>query len=366
MDATERRQLATDEASYWWQQLCAGDWAEASEEDRRKFVEWLRESPLHVAELLHISHVNDSLRRFRAWHEVLPGEPEAPATVVQMPAAGMRTGSTARRRPGFVPVAVAALALLAVAAGWVLLFAGTRTIATERAERREFMLVDGSVVKLEPESVLHVDLRGDQRRVELRRGRALFEVARDPQRPFLVGVDNTLVRAVGTAFGVERTERNIVVTVAEGKVAVFAADAPAVGRIPQPGTPGQEPDVRRATGPVSHFDGEVLLTAGKQLTVARSGSREVVRDVDTSRALAWSEGRLVFDSVPLAAVAEEFNRYNHVQLQIDDPQLARRPISGVFQASDLESLVAFIRAGAGVRFDYREGDRVLVVSASAH
>jgi transmembrane sensor len=164
-------------------------------------------------------------------------------------------------------------------------------------------------------------------------------VAKDPARPFLVEVDNTLVRAVGTAFGVERKDKSIVVTVAEGKVAVVQKTPPA--------QPVQED----------------LLTAGKQLTVERSGTGETVRDVDTARALAWTQGRLVFDSTPLAEVVREFNRYNHAQLRVEDADLARRPISGVFQASDLETLIAFIRAGAHVRVSEENDEEMLIAPA---
>jgi transmembrane sensor len=151
-----------------------------------------------------------------------------------------------------------------------------------------------------------------------------------------VAADNALIRAVGTAFGVERKDQSIVVTVSEGKVAAIAA---------------------RDGAPKS---AEVFLTAGKQLTVRHSGSAETVRDVDPARALAWTQGRLVFDSAPLAEVAREFNRYNHVQLHVEDPELARRPISGVFQASDLETLIAFIRAGARVRVSDETHEQIFI------
>jgi transmembrane sensor len=53
---------------------------------------------------------------------------------------------------------------------------------------------------------------------------------------------------------------------------------------------------------------------------------------------------LIFDDTPLADVAEEFNRYSVRRLIIDDEELARRPISGVYSSSDPASLVGFLRA----------------------
>jgi transmembrane sensor len=108
--------------------------------------------------------------------------------------------------------------------------------------------------------------------------------------------------------------------------------------------------------------GEVFLTANQQITVRKSGDATPVQKVDSTRALAWSEGRLVFDSTPLRDVIEDFNRYNRVQLRISSPELASRPVSGVFQASDPETLIDFIGAGAHVVVT-RRGNAEIVISA---
>jgi transmembrane sensor len=74
-----------------------------------------------------------------------------------------------------------------------------------------------------------------------------------------------------------------------------------------------------------------------------------VREVDSSRALAWAEGRLVFENESVARAVEQFNRYNRIQLTVNDADLAHRSISGVFNAADPESFVAFIQSVAAVR-----------------
>jgi transmembrane sensor len=104
------------------------------------------------------------------------------------------------------------------------------------------------------------------------------------------------------------------------------------------------------------------LTVDQQITVQNSGHATPVQKVDSSRALAWSAGRLVFDSTPLSEVSAEFNRYNRVQLRIDSPGLAARTISGVFQASDPQTLIDFISAGAHVVVR-REGNEEIVISS---
>ena len=359
MDANDRRRRATEEASYWWSRAGLRAPAELSAAERRQYAQWLRESPLHVAEMLHLAHVHDALERFRLWDDVSTGATSAddPADdkVVALRSTRPRLDSprvrTARSR-WFAAALAAGLCAMLIGAAWLWSDRG-EVYATDRAERREVMLEDGSVIRLEPQSVVRVSFRERERRLYLENGRALFQVAKDADRPFIVEAERATVRAVGTAFGVERNREGVVVTVAEGKVAVRATRETDGG--PQSGPP--QPAVGTARPEV------VFLTAGKQVVVQRSGDAEPVRDVDTSRALAWSEGRLVFDGVPLREVAEQFNRYNRTQLLIEGEALSRRPVNGVFEASDPETLVAFISAGAQVSVTHP--DRLHIVISSS-
>ena len=206
---------------------------------------------------------------------------------------------------------------------------------TDRGERREVVLADGSVLQIDPESRLRVRFDEHTRRVVLDSGRALFHVARSPERPFIVEVDSTTVRAVGTAFGVERKERGVIVTVSEGKVAIESkgkAQAPA------------------------------FLTANEQVAVSSGGAAASIRKVDSARTLAWAEGRLNFESTPIREVVAQFNRYNKVQLHVEDDELASRPISGVFNAANPQGFIAFIEATTSVQVK-RESDGDIVIAS---
>ena len=354
MDANERRARATREATQWWSRLSIEQAGNISKADRELFTQWLRESPLHVAELLRIAHVHDSLERFKLWSEV---EGDAAAgddgnvvpfrDVTDESEESVPAGAAATHRPRARLWAIAAsVCFVAVLAGWFALGTRGQVIETDLTERRQVMLDDGSVVQLEPETLLRVKFVDRERRVSLERGRALFRVAKDAQRPFLVSSGHTSVRAVGTAFGVENGGRGVIVTVAEGKVAV--------ARLRDDGAaPGQKPST----------PADVLLTAGQQITVQDSGAVETVRAVDTTRALAWAEGQLVFENDTLAHVVTEFNRYNRTQLRISDDQLAARRVSGVFEATDTETLLAFIQQGGGA-ISITQTDGGIVIGSS--
>jgi transmembrane sensor len=90
-----------------------------------------------------------------------------------------------------------------------------------------------------------------------------------------------------------------------------------------------------------------------------SGAAEPVRSVDSGRELSWAKGELVFDNETIAAAVEEFNRYNRVQLRVTDRALAARPVSGVFDASDPESFIAFLQTATSARVTRSESEIIL-------
>jgi transmembrane sensor len=368
VNANSRRARAAAEASEWWIRIESG---ELSREEREQFVDWLRESALHVAEMLRMAEVHGALERFRDWVRLPIGDDtQATDNVVAFASsgqpsedAGSAPQAVSRGRPRRRLVAGLALAASVAVVGVSLaLLLGAQVIETGRAERRSVTLADGSVVQLDPESRLRIRLRKDERDVSLEHGRALFRVAKDPMRPFVVRAEATQVRAIGTQFGVEQSREGIVVTVAEGKVAVRARDL-ARNEIADRGSTGSGPLPGGRSGAARPSPtAEVLLSAGQQVIVPRRGPAEAVRAVDTDRELAWVAGRLVFDNESVADVIEEFNRYNVVQLHVASPQLAQRSVSGVFDASEPESFIGFMKSVAPVNV-HRAGQDITIALA---
>ena len=164
----------------------------------------------------------------------------------------------------------------------------------------------------------------------------MFHVVHDPGRPFIVRSDTTAVRAVGTQFDVYRKDSALVVTVVEGRVTVGKG-------LESQQSSGASSVSSNSGGQPAASDQAVLLSAGEQVTVTRTSAQKPHR-ADVSAATAWLQRRLIFDDTPLADVAEEFNRYSVRRLIIDDEELARRPISGIYSSSDPASLVGFLRA----------------------
>ena len=194
---------------------------------------------------------------------------------------------------------------------------------------------------------MRVDFDQDQRRVRLLSGEVLFDVAKDPDRPFVVDAGAMQLEVLGTRFNVYRQVGETVLTVVEGEVAVSTAEAA--------GAIAQLPATRSS----------IKATAGQQVVIENASGAVTQAEVpETTPTLAWTERKLVFQSVPLIEVAEEFNRYNRRPLLIDDDRLADRRITGVFNAHDADLLAAFLANQPGVVVEQRD-DGIHVRSAAA-
>src|SRR6266436_3717162 len=203
MDASERRKRACSEAADWFARLQAGEMERA---ERQQFVEWLRESYIHVTEMLRIAQIHGELKQFEHWAGISTGPKTAEDNVVQLPPTDANplqvTGEgkdprsakgEAPQRPRLMFFAVAATIVLVVATAFVLPRIRGQVIETERGERREVVLSDGSVLRVDPETRLRVKYADEVRQVFLERGQALFHVAKNVQRPFFVQADDTTV-----------------------------------------------------------------------------------------------------------------------------------------------------------------------------
>ncbi|MBL8269636.1 FecR family protein [Steroidobacter sp.] len=332
-----------EQATEWLVEFRTGTPDEAA---RRAFHAWLMESPAHVEAYLEASalwSVSAQAGAAEQWTEdaLIAQAVAEPDNVFAHPklSATPPAQETNRRRgrSGRFGMAAAACVLMSIGgalAGWQYFFA--RAIySTDVGEQRSFTLSDGSIVNLNARSKIRVHYGDHERLVELVAGQALFTVAKNAQRPFIVRTAAAEVRAVGTQFDVYRKAEGTVVTVVEGRVAVTSATNGAVELAGKSASP-------------EAASGKMLLSAGERVTVQKNTLRKQTQ-LNTQTAVAWTQRQLVFESTPLAEVAEEFNRYNERPLVVLDTDMQRFEIDGVFSSTDSASLVRFLRTRPGVR-----------------
>ena len=276
-----------------------------------------------------------------------------------------------RRRPVWI---VAAISMCVVGSVGLYFYAErNQAFETGIGEQRFVKLVDGSTIELNSRSRVRIRYSNLGRDVDLIEGQALFHVAKDAARPFIVHSGTTLVRAVGTQFDVYRKDSGTTVTVVEGRVAVLSpilaaeheggqsgsAAAPrgsmpapiqAAKPLPPAGLPGKSGGSVALDAALSIAPDAIFLSAGEQITVSAQAKSSPTH-TDPTVVTAWTQHELVFDSTSLVEVAQEFNRYNARQLIINDAALANFHITGVFSSADPASLLKFLRAQRDIQVE---------------
>lgn len=305
---SRRGAAAGDQAAYWFARLRAGD---CSEQERRGFAAWLAESETHSREYD---------RLLQTWRELdgLVGEFKALSPSKPPP--------RRRRSSRWIPLAAAAALLAALGIGWHGFDRG-ESYATAKGEQRRITLADGSEAHLGADSRIRVEMSGELRRVRLEQGQALFTVARG-NPPFEVDAGDGIIRDIGTRFDVRRDEDRVAVAVFEGEVEIR------LGGAVQSLSRGQQ----------THYSKRALAAPSP---------------ADLETVAAWRRGKLVFDGIPLAEVVRELQRYHDRPIAIGDPALGALRVSGVFNAGDLDGLLAALQQVLPLKAE-RDGDAILL------
>lgn len=294
---------ALDDAARWWERLRA----EPAQELSAEFLQWVSE-PRNGKAL-------NAVRETMAKLDVLGAAPRI---------LDMRRSALKRLRKASAPSwpsrrllarAAAILLLCAAGAGGYAWYRAANPVIYETGigERKLIPLSDGSRIALDSDSAVGVRYTNSVRAITLDHGRARFDVAHDPSRPFTVAAGADTVVAVGTAFNVEKLGPKILVTLIQGRVVVKAD----------------------AAGPIH-------LTAGQEM-VAIGNRLPVLQRADLDAATAWESGHLIFRGESLGDAVQRMNRYTHNPITVS-PAAASFPISGVFGAGDIGTFVNAVTA----------------------
>lgn len=180
------------------------------------------------------------------------------------------------------------------------------TYQTSRAEHKHISLKDGSSITLGARSIINVNYNKTSRRITLVRGEAVFNVAKNKDRPFIVNVGKGSVTAIGTKFNIHSNNKDVTVTVLEGIVQV------------NPYLAQENP--KKTSNP--------MVPAGKSVSYHDDGLISKVITTNVEAAVSWEKGLLVRIDTPLANVIEDVNRYSTREIIIGDPALNQISFTG--------------------------------------
>lgn len=290
---TEPTKEDSDSAADWVVRLQGET---AGEADWLAFDGWLAESPAH-------GPAYD--RALSLWCEL---DAAAPAL---------------RRRLGGVSLiswrtsAAAAALAASLALGWVLIDSHMKlagdTYETAIGEHKNVTLADGSHIDLDGATRLTVRLERDGRHVTMEQGEAIYDVAADAARPFIIAAGDRQVRVVGTEFDVRSRKGAFSVTVGRGVVEVS----------PSEGAEGSA----------------VRLTPGDRLDHVAGLPDKRSSGVLAEEVFGWRSGRLVYRERPLSEVVADLNAHYARPVTLTDSKAASQPFSGVLTLDDEQDVV---------------------------
>jgi transmembrane sensor len=212
---------------------------------------------------------------------------------------------------------IAAAGLVGLSIWFTLLQLGADRYETAVGEQYLVRLEDGSSILLNTNSRVRVDYGDEERLIYLERGEAFFRVATNAQRPFIVNAHDSQVQALGTAFNVDLSTKNISVAVSEGVVKIST----------------------RGTGALQ---GIAELQHGQGVSYQPTASHARPVAVDLEKVTAWQARKLLFDNERLSDAIAEHNRYTEQPILLAG-NLGDQRISGVFNIGDTESLIFALR-----------------------
>ncbi len=233
--------------------------------------------------------------------------------------------------------AASTAAAMVGAAGAIWALNRPRIYGTEVGSRRTITLPDGSVMNLNTASRVEVAFTEGARNIRLLKGEVLFDVAKNPLRPFIVQAGDAAVRAVGTAFNVRLREKIVEVTVTEGVVAVR--------------------DINTLSDAHEH-----RVTAGRGVMAGPGAIAELdLRPEAVQQRVVWTQGVIDLNGQTLEQAAAEFNRYSHQKIVIGDATIASTRVGGTFHTDEANKFLAALKAGFGVKTVRGENGTVYLV-----
>jgi len=174
-------------------------------------------------------------------------------------------------------------------------------------------LPDGSNVVLDAKTEVSIEYFEDKRKVKLQKGNAIFSVAKDRSRPFIIDTNKIRIEVLGTRFEVRNDNNTLEVSVIEGLVSI------------QTDTSSIKKEL-------------VKLSKGKKLVYDRKTNKYMLEEINIKSVALWKNEILTFEDISLEDAVSEFSRYKDIDVFLDD-NIKNLTITGVFRIQDFDKFI---------------------------
>lgn len=295
-----------DQALDWFVRLRGAEPAGATED---AFKAWLGEDPRHEPAFREL----ETLWNSKPFLDAVKALPVDQSALIR----------PTRRFP-MRAAAMAASVLMAVGV-WqypALNIAFQADYLTATGSQTTVSLPDGSTMMLNTGTAVALDFDAGKRHIRLLRGEAFFDVVHDAAHPFTVSGQYGAVEVLGTAFSVKTGDDEDEVVLERGRVQVLC---------------------------LCENQGKAELAPGESVSVTASAVSPV-HAADPSTALAWRDGRIIFEDARLGTVLQELRRYLRGPIMVADERVNRMVVTGNYRLDDVEGALKTLADAAGVGF----------------
>jgi ferric-dicitrate binding protein FerR (iron transport regulator) len=199
-----------------------------------------------------------------------------------------------------------------------------------KGQKLQLRLPDNSRVWLNSESKISYPshFEGDKREIVLE-GEAFFEVAHNPQKPFVIKTPNAKVQVLGTSFNVRAysDEKNIETVVVTGKVKMTES---------------------------SQEENFTELTPNEKGTLSLQNSKIDKKKVKAEDYIAWKDGVLKFKNESLSQIIKQLERWYGVTITITNPIVLDCHLTGDFKNESLETILIYMEKAIGIQFEINQ------------
>jgi len=208
------------------------------------------------------------------------------------------------------------------------------SVIVDKGTKTTFVLDDGTSVTLDAGSIFNYPKKfdNDVREVHLI-GEGFFEVANNPQKPFIVNAGLAVIQVLGTKFDVEAWEHDqtVHVAVVEGKVTLRSNERSS--------------------------ERTVIITDGMSSTLRKNGLPSEPESIDIEKQIGWIQNRIIIDDAPLNKILYHLERWYDIQFVLADSTVGEEHVTVNIQKKSVEDILELISALTGL--DYKRQDNII-------
>ncbi len=344
VDFPNEKAIIIKEACAW---LALMDSRNLSDIEKAKLNKWVRANELHKVELERLATIWDNIEAADIDIAAVDQSVEIHKSTTEKRFENSKNSNKSRSR---LLISIAASLFLCISVGIGLHFHNIAQFkstngkyTTDIGGQQTVLLADGSKIRLNTDTLVEVNYHDGQRNIHLYKGEAHFDVASDPERPFIVKARKGDVLALGTIFSVRVKNDRVNVIVEEGKVRIRANenfDRPISDPLAITDEAIEDNEINTT----------IVASAGKNVIFGEQEIESIIQEEkeEIERKFSWRQGMLAFDDEPLSDVIEEVSRYTSSKIIIGDPNIRTLRVGGYYPIGKIHAIFDALELNLGL------------------